>query len=276
MEKGKVCSLALKVLVAFCAIVFAGGAAFAQESSRPALTVDDCAKCHEREPREIEAKGAAHKTQIDCQSCHERHRPEVADNIPQCNLCHSGNAHFELEGCKSCHNPHQPLEIVLKGDLRKPCLTCHTSQQEEMDISPSYHAKVSCNYCHADRHGVIPECLQCHGPHSDQMTQADCATCHQAHQPLTLTYGPQTGSVLCAACHQTAYNQLAATSTKHREVACVACHQDKHKNVPLCSDCHGMPHAPAIHQRFPKCNDCHNTAHDLNNWAQAAPAQKKK
>jgi hypothetical protein len=35
---------------------------------------------------------------------------------------------------------------------------------------------------------------------------------------------------------------------------------------PECTDCHGLPHADSMHQRFPKCGECHNVAHDLNNW----------
>jgi predicted CXXCH cytochrome family protein len=107
------------------------------------------------------------------------------------------------------------------------------------------------------------------------MTQADCSTCHQPHQPLTLTYGPQTASNLCASCHETAFNLLMASQAKHREVACVTCHQQKHKTVPQCSDCHGRPHAEGMHQKFPNCGDCHNIAHDLNNWPGKAKADGK-
>lgn len=266
MVKGMGRLMPLKVFMAFCAVLLCGTVALAQGGGRPALSVDDCLKCHEKQPMEIEANGAAHKTKINCRDCHQGHRPAVANNIPQCSMCHSGQKHFELKDCTSCHNPHQPLAIVLKGELKAPCLTCHTGPQQQMDASPSKHGGLACNFCHAEKHGVIPECLQCHEPHSDKMTQADCKTCHQAHQPLTLTYGPQTASVLCAACHQTAFNQLAATATKHHDVACVTCHQNKHKTVPKCSDCHGLPHAETIHQKFPKCGECHNTAHDLNNF----------
>jgi predicted CXXCH cytochrome family protein len=244
----------------------AAPAAPAANGKGAVLTAADCAKCHQRQPAEIEAKGAAHKTQIDCQACHQGHRPAVANNIPVCSMCHSGSKHYELQGCSSCHNPHQPLDVVLKGDITEPCLTCHADQGQELASFPSKHAKVSCTFCHAERHGVVPECVQCHQPHSAQMTQADCRLCHQAHQPTTLTYGAQTASILCAACHTVAFDQLSATKSKHHDVACVTCHQQKHKTVPQCADCHGLPHAEGMHQKFPRCGDCHNIAHDLNNW----------
>jgi predicted CXXCH cytochrome family protein len=246
----------------------------AQPAAAKATLVDgDCAKCHEKEPQQIETKGAAHKTEISCRSCHENHRPKVAKNIPECSNCHSGTPHYQLKDCKTCHNPHMPLDITLKGELKEVCLTCHEQQGKEVKANPSKHGEVSCNFCHADKHGVIPECVQCHQPHAPTMTQADCKTCHQAHQPLLLTYGSQTANSQCASCHQKANDLLMASESKHRTVTCVTCHADKHKKIAQCSDCHGMPHAPGMHQKFPKCGDCHNIAHDLNNW-KAQPAAK--
>jgi len=239
------------------------------------LTVSDCVKCHEKEPAEIAANGMAHKSQIDCQACHESHRPKVANNVPQCSQCHDGEAHFKLEGCKNCHNPHSPLDISLEGELKEVCLTCHAEQGQEMASNPSMHAEVACNFCHADKHGVIPECVQCHEPHSSNMTQSDCGTCHQAHKPLALNYGPQTPSVQCAACHETAFNLLMDSKTKHHDLACAFCHEGKHKVVPQCSDCHGKPHAEGMHKKFPQCGNCHNIAHDLNQWTSTAKGNKK-
>ena len=270
--------LAVSVLLGvFC--LAAGNAPVSAQETKAVLTASDCVKCHEKEPAAIEAKGSAHKTAINCQDCHAGHRPKVAKNIPQCSNCHEGEPHFKVEGCLTCHNPHQPLEIVLKGEQKAVCLTCHDSQGKELVANPSKHTEVACNFCHANKHGVIPECVQCHDPHSKNMTKADCKTCHQAHQPLTLNYPAETASAHCAACHDTAFNQLMASKTKHKELACAFCHQNKHKTIPNCSDCHGTPHAAGMHQKFPKCGDCHNIAHDLNNWGgqkeqQKAPAPK--
>ncbi len=262
----------LTLAVSFALVV----PALAQDVLAPTtLANTDCIKCHERQPLEIAEKGAAHKTEIGCQDCHTGHRPKVANNIPACSLCHSGEKHFELKDCTSCHNPHQPLEVVLKGDLKAPCLTCHEDQGQMLVANPSKHETFACTFCHAQKHGVIPECVQCHKPHSDKMAQADCKACHQAHKPLALNYGPQTPSVFCAACHDDVYLQLQASKTKHAALDCAFCHQNKHKTVPQCSDCHGLPHPETMHQKFPVCGQCHNTAHDLNNWPSQKEAGKK-
>ncbi len=249
------CGMSLVGAVLAAGVVLAAGADLANT---------DCVKCHDREPADIEALGAKHKTAVSCQDCHVGHAPKVANNIPQCSMCHEGEAHFELDGCTGCHNPHKPLEVVLKGELKAPCLTCHDSQNAQLEANPSKHTALACNFCHADRHGVIPPCVTCHEPHSAEMTQADCATCHQAHMPAVVTYGPETPNIKCAACHETAYNLLVATPFKHKDVACVECHADKHKTVPQCTDCHGVPHAEGIHRKFPTCGACHSIAHDLN------------
>jgi len=231
----------------------------------PNLSTDDCIKCHELQPKEIEAAGAAHESQINCLDCHAGHRPVSSNNIPACAQCHEGSDHYALDNCMGCHNPHQPLNVVLDGELKAECLTCHTEQNAQLVANPSMHTEVSCNFCHADTHGNIPDCTECHEPHSTEMVQNDCATCHEAHQPMVLEYPETTKNLLCAACHDTAYEELLASTTKHRDVGCVECHANKHQTVPQCSDCHGTPHAAGIHAKFPQCGSCHNTAHDLDN-----------
>jgi len=174
-------------LMVFCCAVF-GALPRSAAAASAGLSVEDCIKCHRKEPAEIEARGMAHKTELDCQSCHENHRPKSANNIPSCNQCHSGKAHFELQGCTGCHNPHAPLDVTLKGDSKDLCKTCH-----------------------------------------DQV-----------------------------------YQILSASKAKHRELSCITCHEGKHKEVPLCTDCHVQPHAASMLQRFPKCGNCHGKAHNLN------------
>ncbi len=239
------------------------------------LAVADCVKCHDEQPAQIEANGSKHKTEIDCLACHEGHRPKSANNIPQCSNCHSGKDHYTIKGCNSCHNPHQPLLVTLSGQQKEVCLSCHADPGKEMAASPSKHATFACNFCHADKHGVIPNCVDCHKPHSATMTQADCKTCHKAHKPKELLYGPSTASQTCAACHGDVMNLLSASKAKHSQVSCVTCHANKHKTVPKCSDCHGLPHG-SMHDKFPQCGQCHNIAHDLNNWPKASPPAKKK
>jgi hypothetical protein len=251
-------------------VMLVAGPVSAQEAE---LMNSDCVKCHQAVPQQIEEKGMAHKTAVSCLDCHVGHPPEVADNIPACAMCHAGTPHYdEIENCAQCHvNPHTPLELTLDGELKAECLTCHDPIGQQLTANPSAHTEVSCNFCHADTHGYIPECMVCHETHSEEIAAQDCAACHQAHMPLEVAYDDQLPSVFCAACHDTAYKELNATPTKHQTLACVYCHQDEHKMVPLCSDCHGVPHAPGIHEKFPTCGECHNTAHDLNNW----PGQAK-
>lgn len=253
--------LALAALV----VMMAGSAAvMASGGSRAALSNADCEKCHEQETRTVEASGMAHKEAVSCQQCHEGHRPWKERNIPECGTCHAGESHFEVGNCLGCHNPHMPLEIVLQGELRDVCVSCHEPQGSDLAASPSKHTTVSCNFCHADRHRFIPECVQCHEPHGAGMTQGDCATCHDAHKPLSLNYGAEPSSALCASCHEEINGQLAANASKHRELSCATCHAERHGVVPRCTDCHGTPHPPGMHERFPRCGDCHGTAHELN------------
>jgi hypothetical protein len=237
----------------------------------PTLTSADCVKCHAKPPADIEAKGKAHKTQITCQDCHQGHPPTVKKIIPLCGQCHEGKPHFKLGGCLGCHkNPHTPKEISFGRDVTDPCLSCHTPQIAQLKQSPSKHSKLACSFCH-DVHGRVPQCTQCHKAHSADMGAPDCKKCHKAHMPKTVAYAGDTPSKHCAACHTKAYSLLVASKAKHKTLLCVTCHQEKHKMVPKCQDCHGVPHAAGIMTKFPKCGDCHGIAHDLNNW-QVSPA----
>lgn len=254
------------------ALLIAGIAATAL--AQPALVPADCAKCHDTQPAQIEKAGAKHKTEIDCLACHEGHRPKSAKNIPLCSNCHAGAPHYEVKNCLGCHNPHEPLKVVVQGQQKEVCISCHAGPGKELVAAPSKHTTVACNFCHADTHGNIPKCTDCHKPHSKEMVQADCAACHKAHKPLELTYTPNTASALCGSCHGNVLTQLTASKAKHSQLACVTCHANKHKAIAQCTDCHGLPHG-TMHDKFPKCSQCHNIAHDLNNWPPPAAPKKK-
>ena len=256
-----------------------GGMVLASSDSALANMVSlentDCVKCHDNAPKAIEAQGGKHKTEVTCMDCHDGHPPKVKEIIPACSKCHEGEAHFELEGCLSCHaNPHTPLAFSLADNLTAPCLTCHTEQKEKLDANVSAHTELACSMCHAETHPNVPECLNCHESHSENITQADCNRCHEAHKPLAVAYAQDVPSIQCAACHDSAYSLLQSSPAKHHDVACATCHQDKHKMVPNCEDCHGKPHPDGILQRFPSCGDCHSIAHDLNNWSQTGKPKK--
>jgi hypothetical protein len=243
-------------------------------AARPAaaLTNADCAKCHVKAPADVEAKGMAHKTKVTCQDCHQGHPPTVKKIIPLCGQCHEGKPHYKLGGCLQCHkNPHQPKEIVFGRDVTDPCVSCHTPQIAQLKSSPSKHSKLACSFCH-DVHGKIPQCTQCHKAHAADQVPGDCKKCHKAHMPKAVTYAADMPSKQCAACHAKAFTLLTASKAKHKSLLCVTCHQDKHKMVPKCQDCHGVPHAAGMMSKFPKCSDCHGIAHDLNNFKSAPGA----
>lgn len=246
----------------------------APESQGSDLLNADCRKCHIKATADIAAAGTKHKTAIGCQDCHSGHPPITKKIIPLCGQCHEGKAHYKLDSCKSCHfNPHMPLNIKMAGNITDPCLTCHTQQIIKLRDNKSKHTALFCSTCH-NTHGKIPDCTQCHKPHSGEQVNADCKQCHQAHMPKAIVYDDKTPSKNCAACHKTAYSMLAASISKHKELSCVACHQAKHKMVPQCQSCHGTPHPEAILAKFPKCGHCHSIAHDLNNFkGPASPGQ---
>jgi predicted CXXCH cytochrome family protein len=263
------------MLLAAGVLLLAGIASAADQAKAPALANTDCVKCHAKPPADIEANGRAHKTAVGCQDCHQGHPPTVKRPIPQCSMCHQDKPHFKLAGCLGCHrNPHTPKVITFGRDVTDPCLTCHTPQIAQLKQFPSKHSKLNCSFCH-DVHGKIPLCTQCHKSHSADIQAADCKKCHKAHQPKNVVYGADVNSKFCAACHNKPFTLLSASKAKHRTLLCVTCHQDKHKMVPKCQDCHGVPHPQGILNKFGKCMDCHGHPHDLNNWpppAVKAPA----
>ncbi len=263
-------AFSLVVLFLFCS-----SAARAQQ--QPSLANDDCVKCHAAPPADLATAGKKHKD-VGCTGCHIGHPPTVKKPIPQCSDCHMGKPHFELKGCLSCHrNPHTPLNITFTPNITDACLTCHQPQIEQLRRFKSKHTALDCSKCH-DVHRKIPQCTQCHKPHAAEMTAADCKKCHKPHMPTVVTYAAETPSKDCGACHSKVLNLLSASKAKHKDLACAFCHKEKHKMVPKCQDCHGIPHPAGIMAKFPKCGECHNIAHDLNNWpataAKEAPKEK--
>ncbi|MDA8413832.1 MAG: hypothetical protein M0023_08585 [Desulfobacteraceae bacterium] len=235
-------------------------------ADKPALTVADCDKCHTAAPADIAANGGAHKTSLNCQDCHAGHPPLVKKIIPACSQCHTGKAHYNLSNCLRCHtNPHTPKIIKLTNNITDECLTCHTEQIVKLKQVKSKHSALACTFCH-NVHGKVPLCTQCHKPHSPEMTATECKKCHQAHMPTAVYMSANTPNKMCAPCHKRPYETLASSDAKHRNLLCVTCHKDKHKMIPTCQSCHGVPHAAGIMARFTKCSDCHNIAHKLNHW----------
>jgi hypothetical protein len=228
-----------------------------------ALTDAVCGNCHPVQPQTIAAKGGKHKTEVGCQDCHVEHPPLGANAIPACSMCHSGEPHFELEGCSSCHtDAHAPLDIKFEGNVTGACLTCHPQQGQEVQAHPSAHTDLACNDCHS-AHKLIPNCMECHEKHTQDMDFAACKTCHPVHMPTVVTYPDDIPSHYCGACHEQAASLLQANKSKHHELSCAYCHKHEHKNIPPCQTCHGVPHPARMMQQFPACGDCHGIAHDL-------------
>ena len=251
----------------FCAVIIAGAMllALAQtvKAERVPLEVTDCVKCHQDEPATIAKNGGKHKTEVTCLDCHEEHPPWGKNVIPKCQKCHEGKSHFELENCLRCHsNPHEPLALHLAPDVKDACLTCHEGPGQDFANYPSKHAEQYCTFCH-EVHGQIPECTKCHEPHVEGQVSSDCLGCHPAHHPLQITPALTTPRSFCIACHEEEGIALAKTTTKHQTFTCAFCHRTEHPSIPHCRNCHGEPHAPAIHKKMPKCLDCHLDAHNL-------------
>jgi hypothetical protein len=234
-----------------------------KEPAAPTLSNKNCGFCHPEQPKIIEEKGGLHKTEVGCMDCHVEHPPQGVQAVPECSMCHSGSAHYELEDCSSCHvDTHAPLDLKLAGSLTGPCLTCHQAQGDELKAHPSMHAELPCNECHLS-HREIPSCMDCHVKHSEEMDYQACVTCHPVHMPTVVTYPQDIPSGYCAACHGEAMELLTNNPTKHRELSCAYCHQEKHMMVPPCSQCHPQAHPAAILDKFPTCGHCHGAAHDL-------------
>lgn len=253
----------LPALVMVLLLVALGAKTLFAKEDKPVLTNTDCAKCHFRVPGEVESKGMAHKTSVGCTDCHDGHPPANREIIPQCSNCHEGEAHFELKECLKCHaNPHTPLEIKLPPNTTDACLTCHSGPGEQLKVHPSAHSSLTCTGCH-NEHGQVPDCLKCHEPHADFMAMNDCRMCHKPHMPLEVAYGGQVSSESCGACHSDAFQMLKISTAKHSKFLCAKCHQEKHKMIPKCESCHGLPHPKRVFAKFPDCNGCHGVAHDL-------------
>lgn len=239
------------------------------------LTTAECAQCHYSYFERIKADGGKH--QIDCVRCHTQYhayspRKQNFDEImPKCSACHlsaSGGpfhgVHEDLVPCLNCHaDPHTPLKIPMPAEAS--CAQCHSKEGDEIKNYPSKHTTdVACTDCHAEKHGYIPACDACHESHSPEveLSVQDCMGCHPVHKPTQMSYAKDTNSAICSGCHDDVNSLLQKNLTKHTEVKCADCHP-AHKEIPLCSRCHGEPHPKEMMVDTTKCGDCHGIAHDL-------------
>lgn len=244
------------------------GAAIYQQEVQP-LTTLECARCHFRVFEVIRDKGGRH--QLECRFCHQDFhswRPETpwSEVVPQCASCHGEFHSPEFSACLDCHtNPHAPLASLTDFDrLGQSCGSCHARQGREVQQFPSAHTEVTCSACHHDRHGFIPDCLECHAePHLPYDGNAGCLSCHPVHAPLQISYGPDIANNICGTCHESVLKKLKKTDKKHGALYCVYCHADRHGFIPQCRNCHAQPHPEALLKKFGGCADCHGDPHAL-------------
>ena len=223
------------------------------------LAAGNCAGCHGPVVAVLNNSQAKHK-KLDCLTCHGAEHK----SIPACGQCHQPHSpDMAADRCRNCHQAHSPSPAVF-GEMvaSTDCGACHEGVFKALSASQTRHQGVSCVECHAATHGSIPQCAQCHQPHSKEMVQADCVACHAAHKPMPVVYGEKVASKNCAGCHSEAYRLLQASKSRHHDLTCAGCHP-KHKVIPACLECHDSQHPPAMLKQFPDCKDCHNIAHDL-------------
>ncbi len=232
------------------------------ENNSLKLAEGDCIKCHPSNIREVNERGASHKTEVSCIDCHEEHPPQGKNIIPKCSACHppDTSSHYALKECKKCHHPHYPKEMDLsKIDNVKPaCVSCHPTEGQENRTYPSAHSELDCKKCHS-KHGESTACLECHDPHSPEMNYKDCFLCHKPHRPAAIKYDAVVLPALCASCHDETVNAVDERGGAHKSVKCIDCHQQHppaEKNViPKCSLCHAPSDKP--HYKVENCASCH-------------------
>ncbi len=140
-----------------------------------------CSTCHQQPAVDLALENNAHADQ-DCVDCHqgERHGER-----PQCNMCHedSHTEYVDNAGCTACHPHHQPNNITYGTDVANDiCAGCHDDQLEELQASEKKHKLLTCVVCHADEHGNVTGCTDCHdnGPHNPILLKnfESCSDCH--------------------------------------------------------------------------------------------------
>jgi predicted CXXCH cytochrome family protein len=244
------------------------------------LTPVECGACHGGEYNKLRESKSKHRFM--CTDCHEQLHAYVPSKnnyqeiMPKCSSCHDLPHGEAFTQCLKCHaDPHTPLDIPFSGVKQKiknkqgksvvACEVCHYNPEgKEFETYPCKHnTSVGCTGCHADKHGVLPTCFDCHEPHVQGQTYADCLVCHSPHSAKHIKQYPEDmPNKVCGSCHTTIYKDLQTNITKHSALQCATCHV-KHGQIPKCQDCHGEPHGSAVHKKFPNCLECHVDPHNL-------------
>ena len=214
-----------------------------------------CVECHPKPVNSIKESGGLHSKKS-CDFCHVQH-----GYIPKCTDCHSTFHGKTITNCTQCHtDAHAPKDITFSAEAdHYSCSLCHVNEITIFNVNPTKHSDLECSLCHT-KHGLIPECINCHTPHDDTMTADDCSECHKTgHIPTRITYPATTPKSMCEGCHADAISIMDNSNTKHSELLCSQCHP-QHAQLPTCSTCHATPHGPAMTD----CGiTCHLSGHDV-------------
>ncbi|MDW7710817.1 MAG: hypothetical protein SCH98_10105 [Deferrisomatales bacterium] len=259
--------LALFLPHVFAALAFAEAKIDLYAVEPEPMTVAECGRCHPSQFRNLKESGGGHR--FDCRDCHRIYhaynprRGNYADLMPPCSNCHSAPHGDEQGDCLSCHeNPHAPRLALAMQKLAEVCGDCHKEPAEQFRSFPSAHSQQDCQTCHRDRHGRIPDCSECHGPHFEGQVGSTCAECHPAHKPLETALPVGADPKTCAACHDKVFIKWLNTQSRHGQVNCAVCHA-RHRLKPECTACHQPPHDPRFTAKFKSCLGCHLDVHNL-------------
>lgn len=145
-----------------------------------------CLTCHTRQEEQLRANPSVH-SRLACSACHTFH-----GQIQPCQNCHLPHSDTMVAGsCGGCHQAHMPL-VVSYGEnvVSEDCGSCHQEVYQTLATTWSKHRSVPCVRCHAGRHGMIPDCRDCHGvPHPPEIWDKfkECRDCHAAAHDLWAT-----------------------------------------------------------------------------------------
>lgn len=244
------------------------------------LTTEDCMQCHPEIATLLRTQGAMH-SRVECRQCHlQIHvylgaKANYEEILPKCTRCHEHPHGEKLVQCSRCHQEaHAPLTIPAGRSLAEGCFVCHPDLDKEMKTFTTRHTELYCTACHHTKHGYIPDCLECHQPHTGTVPRPgrmtantgpldQCLSCHPPHKAFKVAYAQTTPNAACAYCHRKAKHMLQKSNTKHSRLQCTQCHPEKHKTIKRCNECHGRPHPEAMLKNFSSCGGCHGVAHSV-------------
>jgi predicted CXXCH cytochrome family protein len=190
---------------------------FAYHLAKPTPAL--CLECHDASDESlVKTHHGQPFAKADCIACHDPHQ-SASPKLMQ-KFLHSP---FAEKSCEICHEPAQDGKVMLTtASSRELCVTCHESQQKEIDTAKVQHPGalgecIDCHYPHAGkrpglpRPTVVTSCLKCHteelqqgkkaSPHQPFFEQG-CAICHEPHGgPYKKILRTDKANPLCLECH---------------------------------------------------------------------------